>query len=253
MSQLTHENAAAGHTLAHVGTLLARAETLCRDIAGIDLGEMPLYVVGQWQLPAHLGGNSICDGFTSPNLDLCLRPAIGARWRGRGPCMVVRGVETVGAMDAHDAEQAFLSVAIHELAHIVARYPLLSDQSESDHAAIAAQADRLAQQVAAPRPIETRLIPFFGHGARFIRTALHLCFRAALVGTPMSPTAVFNGEGYCLSHVNRYRTALGDEPNRMVADSFREILEQPYPPEFWQIWTTDVAQWLSVSSPELER
>ncbi len=50
---------------------------------------------------------------------------------------------------------------------------------------------------------------------------------------------------YGLSHPNRYRDTLGDEPVKMADTSIRNILDTEYPKAFWLQWTTDVAHWLS--------
>lgn len=68
--------------------LCSRAKLLCWTVAPLDLGDMPLYIVPQSRLPNHLGGKSVCDGFTSPSLDMYVQDVIGPAWRGRGPCMV---------------------------------------------------------------------------------------------------------------------------------------------------------------------
>jgi hypothetical protein len=236
-----------------VQTLCARAEATCRAIASRDLEGVPLYIVPQSSLPAALGGRSVCDGFTTPSLDLYLRDVIGPAWRGRGACMVVKDIAPAGSMDAVDVEVAFRTVVIHELAHILARGYLWSKRDESDRAGLAAEAAALAGHVAGPPPSEARLIPFYGHGARFIRTVLHLCHRAAAAGTPVTPSEVCAGPGYALSRTNDYRAALGAEPRRLARERFRDVLAAPYPQAFWRLWTTDVARWLSQCSPELER
>jgi hypothetical protein len=48
------------------------AEATCRAIAPQDLGDEPFYIVPQSRLPADRGGMSVCEGFTSPSLDLYL-------------------------------------------------------------------------------------------------------------------------------------------------------------------------------------
>ena len=60
-----------------IDSLCAQAEALCCRIAPKDLGDTPLYIVPQSRLPDHLGGKSICDGFTTPSLDLYLKAVIG--------------------------------------------------------------------------------------------------------------------------------------------------------------------------------
>jgi hypothetical protein len=165
--------------------------------------------------------------------------------------MVVRDVQPTGEMDAIDAELAFQSTVIHELAHIVARYKLFAERDENDRQSIAAEAAAIGARAAGPRPLEYRMIPFFGHGATFIRTTLHLCYRADQVGTPGSPLVA--GPGYLLSRKQLYRAALADEPQRMINARFIEIVSAPYPEAFWRLWVDDVAHWLSHCDPDFER
>lgn len=236
-----------------VDELCARAEAACRTIAPRDLDDVPLYIVPQSRLPAHLGGNSVNSGFTSPSLDLYLRDVIGSAWRGRGACMVVAVPTPIGEMDAVDVDDEFRKTVIHELAHILTRHRLWSDRDENDRTRIAAEAADMSRQVAGPPSPERRLLPFYGHGAMFIRVAPHLCYRAFVADLPVTPSEVCAGPGYCLSRANQYRAALGDEPRRLAETHFRDILDTPYPKPFWRLWTADVAQWLSVCSPELDR
>jgi len=236
-----------------IDALCAQAERLCRQIAPRDLGDTPLYIVPQSRLPADRGSLSICDGFTTPSLDLYLRDVIGPAWRGRGPSIVIKDVAPAGEMDEQDVETAFMGIAIHELAHILGRTNLYADRDEADQTAILAEAADMARRVAGPLVRENRTIPFLGHGARFIRIVLHLCHRASAAGAPIAPREVFDGTGYCLSRMNQYRSALGAEPRRLAQAGMREILDTPYPQAFWRLWTTDLARWLSHCTSELER
>lgn len=59
------------------------------------------------------------------------------------------------------------------------------------------------------------------------------------------------GNMYGLSHPNRYRKAIGDEPARLADRRIREILDTPYPKAFWRLWSTDVAHWLSDGKPQI--
>ncbi len=240
-------------SLPAVADLCEQAEAECRVVARRDLDGVPLYIVPQSHVPEDRGGRSVCDGFTTSCLDLYLRDVIGSRWAGRGPCMVIRDIEATGSMDACDVEVAFRSVVFHELAHILTRNRLWSDAEHSEPTTLAAEAVAIGQQVAGPEPSISILIPFYGHGACFIRSAMHLCYRAKAAGILVSPADVCDSLGYGLSRTNAYVTALGSEPRRLASERFLDILATPYPTAFWRLWTTDVAQWLSRCSPVLER
>jgi hypothetical protein len=235
-----------------IDDIIAVTERTCRVIAPQDLGDVPLYIVPVSRLPADRGGLSVCDGFTSPSLDLYLRDVIGPAWHGRGACMVVRDVAPEGTMDERDVATAFMGVAIHELAHILGRWELYAPRNEADDA-ILAEATDMARRVAGPLVSEHRRIPFYGHGATFIRIVLHLCHRADVANVPVAPREVCDTVGHCLSPINVYRSALGAEPRRLARASMREVVATPYPKAFWHLWTSDVAQWLSHCPPELER
>jgi len=230
-----------------------RAESLCRTVAPLDLGDVPLYIVPQSRLPDELGGKSVCDGFTAPCLDLYLQDVIGPAWRGRGPGMVVNDTDFSERMDADDLESAVSGIVLHELAHILERPALYRDRQGDDPMRVQFEALCMGDAVAhEPAPAETAA-PFQGHGLRFIRIALHLRHRAEMAGTLVSLSGHCAGSQYGLSHPNRYREALGDEPARLADRRIREILDAEYPEAFWCLWTADMAHWLSDSEPKVER
>lgn len=272
------------NSLPDVDALCVRAEAACRAVAARDLAGVPLYIVPQSRLPDHLGGRSVCNGFTTPSLDLYLQDVIGPAWRGRGPCMVINDVgdqplgrsvrqaalpwgdrrsaengsdELVGhcvpQVAADDLELDFLRIVLHELAHILQRPELYRDRHGTESARIAFEALVLGDCVASEPASEPDPRPFSGHEADFIRIALHLRHRAEMAGVLVPLFGYCAGTPYGLSHANRYRQALGNEPRRLAGERFRDILATPYPKAFWRLWTTDVARWLSVCSPELER
>lgn len=272
------------NSLPDVDDLCARAESACRAIASRDLEGTPLYIMPQSRLPAELGGRSVCDGFTTPSLDLYLRDVIGPAWRGRGPCMVINDVgdQSVGRSVrevalpwedgwsakhgsdqlvghcvrqaiADDLELDLLRIVLHELAHILQRSQLYLDRQGAEPARIMFEALVLGDCVAAEPTSEPASPPFSGHEADFIRIALHLRHRAEMGGMLIPLFGYCAGTPYGLSHANRYRQALGAEPRQLASELFRDILATPYPKPFWRLWTADVARWLSVCSPELER
>ena len=229
-----------------IDTLCRRAESLCRSVAPLDLGDMPLYIVPQSRLPNHLGGKAVCDGFYSPRLDMYLESVIGPAWRGRGPCMVINDTDFDERMDPADIESAISGIALHELSHTLDR-PVLSCKPSpaADPVRIQFEALCMGDAVAHdPAPAENAA-PFQGHGHRFIRAALHLRHRAEVVGVPIPLYCYCAGNQYGLSHPNCYRDALGDEPVRLADTSIRNILDTEYPKAFWRLWTTDVAHWHS--------
>ena len=229
-----------------IDTQCSRAEALCRQIAPLDLGDTPLYIVPQSHLPDHLGGKAVCDGFTSPSLDLYTKNVIGPAWRGRGPCMVINDTDFDERMDPADIESAISGIALHELSHILDR-PVVRHKPSPAADPVRLRFEALCMGDAVtrePAPAEIAT-PFQGHGHRFIRAALHLRHRAEQVGVLVPMFYFCAGSQYGLSHPNRYRDALGDEPAQMADTSIRDILDTEYPKAFWRLWTADVAHWHS--------
>src|SRR5690606_4370689 len=70
MSQVTHQNATAGHPGDDMAKTLADAEALCRAVAGRDLDGIPLYLVPQSILPPECGSGDHCYAYTLGSLDL---------------------------------------------------------------------------------------------------------------------------------------------------------------------------------------
>ena len=68
MSQVTQQNATAGHTGDDTAKILADAEALCRAVAGRDLDGIPLYLVPQSILPARCGSGDHCFAYTLGSL-----------------------------------------------------------------------------------------------------------------------------------------------------------------------------------------
>src|SRR4051794_2448099 len=103
-----------------IDELCAEAADLCRRLAPLDLADVPLYVVPASRVPKDRGGDTCHLGFTAPSLDLHLRGAIGRGWRGRGEVIVLRD-EAAEGMAGVSGRELFLTVAVHELAHILDR------------------------------------------------------------------------------------------------------------------------------------
>lgn len=237
MSQISQQNATRGQRHYDVGTVLARAKRLCRQVAGRDLGNAPLYIVPQSQLPNFAYSNP-CNGYTSRSLDLYLQGAIGASWRGRGPCMVINDLRLAEDCHVDDFEYLALAIALHELAHILERPRLVTERVGVTPAQIQFEALVIAEAVVKDPPPEQPA--YQGHESSFIRLALHLCHRAAERGVQIAPPIVCGGWPYGLSPAFRYVEALGDEAARLADLSFRDILAISPPQDFAQLWVDDV-------------
>ena len=216
---------------------LARAEELCHAVASHDLGETPLYIVSQSDLPEGFGSGDPCYGYTTPSLDLYLQDHI-RDWRGRGPCMVINDLALREDHLSDELEYPTCAYVLHELAHILDRPALFQDRTGVDPKRLIFE--KLVVASATQRPARTDLPPYFGHEHAFIRIAIHLCHRAGRNGISVAPAVVCAGYQYRLSHAARYQEALGDEPRRCVDLSFREILASPAPRPFLDLWRADL-------------
>lgn len=196
MSQLTQQDATAGHTLAHVGILLARAKWLCHTVATSDLGETPLYVVRQSELPTGTFAGDHHYAFTTPSLDIYLRDHI-LDHRGRGACMLINDLALVDDYDPEDLQFVVPALVLHELAHILDRPALFEDRTGVDPNKLLFEALIIAN--ATKRPPRDDLPAYYGHGASFIRIVLHLCHRASLAGVCIAPAAICGGLRYRLT------------------------------------------------------
>ncbi len=224
--------------------LAREAEDLLRRIAPTDLAGVPLYVVRTSELPDDLGGNcGVCGGFTSEIADLVYRDVIGRRWVGRGGCVVVndRMARRDGWSDPDGVRNWFLTVAAHELAHVLQRPEPFSPIGER-----VAPADLRDVAVAMLSPLadpetSSRLPLRESHDATFVRLALHVAHRAAALGEDLCDTTLLSC-GFWLSPAKFYRAALGDELGRMAHLPFAEIRRAPLPAEFLREWETDAAE-----------
>jgi hypothetical protein len=238
MSQVTHDNATAGALCVDGATLAVEAEGLCRSIAGHVLAGVPLYIVSQSSLPPEAGTGAHCYGYTTPSLDLYLRPHL-RNWRGRGPCMVINDLALAEDHHADDLRYVIQCCVLHELAHILDRPALFADRTYADPERL--QFEALVVADVTGRPSRLDLPTYFGHEASFIRIALHLCHRASRHGVAISPGAVCAGYRFGLLPAFRYQDALGDEPDQMADWLISDILAAQPPPAFSQLWTDDVA------------
>ena len=118
--------------------------------------------------------------------------------------------------DVHpeDWEGVVLTNTIHELAHILDRPTLYRERRDAEPDRLKFEALVLADEVGQPWPT---VAPqrYAGHGASFIRIALHLRHRAREHGGRVLANDLCGGPRYGLSPASAYRAALGDEPTRL--------------------------------------
>lgn len=224
---------------------IAAVEDVCRRLAP-DLTAVPLYILRAEELPADRGGLVKVLGYTYPDLDAHLADVIGDEWRGRGPAMVLSAEQIAADHPPEQLASMFLSVAVHELAHVLdmaALYPLEPARSESPRkqrppsAVELAEARHLAGSVSGPElPDE----PEHHHGPGFLRACVHLLHRADALGVPLwRSTIVGGGDRKKCFGSDRYAAALGGEPVRMAGASFAEIGRTPIPAALVELWQAE--------------
>lgn len=236
MSQVTQQNATAGHPGDDMAKILADAEALCRAVAGRDLGGIPLYLVRQSILPPDCGSGDGCYAYTLGSLDLYLRDHI-PNYRGRGPCVVVNDIALAEDVGSEDLAYRTQSTVLHELGHVLDRPAVYEDRTGVDPNKLKFEALVVANATA--RPSREDIPLYHGHEAGFIRIALHLCYRAQQAGFDAYHAAICAGYRYGLSHASCYLEALDDEPARCAGMLFRDIRSLEPPPAFSSLWCDD--------------
>ena len=213
--------------------LLRECEGLGQVIAP-ELWSAPVYLINR---PATFDVSDDTVAFaTGGNFDL--RDALIAdnRWRGPGAMIVF----------CHDNPREKLwGTTCHELAHRlpVATFgpdvPPTPLDREREHA----NAEKFSVEECYNGE-QNRPGWWLHHGMAFVRTAIHLHTRAWSAGFEVPLPAVHcAGRGYDLSEAWKYKSALGDEPRRMLTASFSEILSIKAPEDFIELFHDDCRRW----------
>lgn len=204
----------------------AEVEKLLRKLAPHELRGVPVYVLDKRDVPAHLGGACGADGWTTPTLDLQLRPVIGPRWRGRGVGLVASG-DGMG----------LVAVALHELAHALDRPKLLAELPAGLDAA--ALADHTARQLAGPT-LFTADVMTAHHGPKWCRLALHLACRAGRLNHGPALADVL-GYAHLLPYAYHLARVLEDEIEHHLDAPLSHLDNVPMPTAFLDLWNESAA------------
>jgi hypothetical protein len=99
---------------------------------------------------------------------------------------------------------------------------------------------------AEPEKVDDCIPPWVAgrHHKNFFRIALHLWWRAALLGEFVKLDNLCGSLSYDLSAEFLYWSALASEPVRMKHWSFDQILATPPPELFDQFWRADLKRWM---------
>jgi hypothetical protein len=134
---------------------------------------------------------------------------------------------------------AFRGLTIHELSHLASQRPLNNSPAlDLNHC------ERTLAALSTHRPVaidDSKLEPWLWHDLKFIRTALHVHYRASAAGYECSwRHARIGGAPYGLSEAWLYGGALGCEPRRLADVPLWEISDTPMPCEFIRLFESDV-------------
>lgn len=217
------------------------AHRLVPDFAKAELHcyAMPL---SSLQAIGHPFGRMDSLGVFASLLDLQLRDAIGERWKGRGPAVILNDV----CPEARDFPEDRVRLAIHEFAHAV---PMLHhfaaplpQAEELGEAAVVARAERLANPEARyANPFTLAAFDFLLHDLAFVRVVCHMAFRAGRLNSDWkTPYFRRTPEIPRLNGVSRYVAAFEAEATHYRRLPFREILAVQPPQAARDLWARDL-------------
>jgi hypothetical protein len=193
-----------------------------------------------------------CQGVTSILYDLCLRDSLKERgeWQGRGFTCLIAATEIFASfhktgLPYFDARRKVLAVAIHEYCHFLEARPLMSEDRAD---AILESAPDLARYLR-ETPItvgadDPNADPSRHHdGLRFGRLASHALHRANV----WAGFELFHANDiwtaadvYGLAGPTLYAQALGDEPQRLIGEPLRSIVNSPLPERYAEFCHQDL-------------
>jgi hypothetical protein len=186
-------------------------------------------------------------GATSRSLDVVLMPWLRSRgeWAGRKPAIFIDDVaikklieDENGDEQLHD--QILAAVLTHEVGHIAESSPDLTEPTEercgSAMAALAFSLDAVVDGTV------FSFSPFWSHGERFIRGAIHLAYRAAALGCAF-PVEFLFFEAYHLPSACEFQHALGREPQYLASVPIRDIHTFQPTGEFIRLWQRCLTDW----------
>jgi hypothetical protein len=216
------------------------AEFVLRAIAPAELDGIPVYIVDAARAAdAGLVSGDVF-GWWSPFLDLLVRDLV-TTWQGRGVAFIINPdffnlpPESPAAQHATEV----LATVLHEAAHAIElAVPLFRSREMPDGPAAGLDFNRSMLNALAVR-VETEPAAVFRHcnshdPRRFGRIASHLVWRSAAIGKTISPARVWESGMWSFSQ-RAFLRALGDEPQRLQALTFEEILKLPAPPAYVEL------------------
>lgn len=225
--------------------------TELEELAGKLLPDFPRPYVILVSQGATVGPLPSYVGCTSNLLDLEFKSQLESqkRWRDRAPAMILDDLRLArGSRDEADARSQVGGIVAHEAAHISINRPNLAPMPAE---VAKREAIRPVESYISSKISEFKLPPFYAHGGRFIRLALHLASRASNFGFQIEPNDVFSGASYHLPDADAFAAALGDEPERLASEPIGDVLSFDPPDNFTNFWRQSVACWEAANGDEL--
>lgn len=212
---------------------IAEIEALLGRVAESDLAGVPVYVVPMSEVPTEYLPTRSIEGWTSAWNDLALRDGIGERYRGRGPCVVVDTDFPPVAMSEEDRRRAVVSIALHELAHVLDyRRPLFSDPVNDRREYRPDLLATVTREGLNEKTDEDRLV---GHDVHWCRLAVHLAWRATEAKVPVPPRWVLAYPGFdCLGDLIDIDWTTDCES--WAGRPLRSLQDHPPPPKLAGLW-----------------
>jgi hypothetical protein len=135
-----------------------------------------------------------------------------------------------------------VELLLHELAHLLpAEEPLIDERpAPPDEYAASHTALRFTRTTFSESKRVSK--PWLGHGIDFIRTLVHLIYRAGELGHFIRLPYTFHHELYGLSDIWQYQLQLGCEPLALSHRTFSEIENIDEPEPFMQLFRKDTHQ-----------
>ncbi|MCI0685580.1 MAG: hypothetical protein L0Y71_26070 [Gemmataceae bacterium] len=233
----------------------AQLESILRAVAPLDLDGLQVYVGLETEVRFGMNPSPCgCWGVTGLGVDIDLRPHLGERWRGRGVGIVIADQHVRGIYPPDIASVELLGLALHELAHNLPWLPLARRCAAFAETPDDADADAHREKTRAfvqemppddgdlGRRVAFAHHRFHTHGDTWLRAALHCWHRVRALGSDLPLPSVIDLQRSGVQRAVQawhYNRAIGDEPARLSACSFAEILEKPLPSQFRELWEMD--------------
>ena len=226
---------------------ISQSKRLLRAISPIDFPEdAPIYIISRSELDYRFDASAGCGGYTNATLDLKLKDELKSigEWFGRGFSTVIfDGLirSLTSSLSPGELDDHLIRLVLHEVCHRFQRgrsVTMLED--ETNWEPVMQRAMTAIRQEMDSKPDPPKKTPWENHESDFIRTALHIQYRAEAVGFPVRISDLWHSEFYKLGPIEEHAEALDDEPQRRVGESLFDIAESEPPADFIQFAAEDL-------------